>query len=109
MDTIRDIVQAFELNIISTSPARQYITARVKRQLTNVAASKDTVGDVVKAVQLDLLDITLARNYANELLLNRHLEAVQTPSTSSDNAEFQVQMKDGERARVSRGTQEMVE
>ena len=116
MDTIGDILQAFQLKIVSTIPARRSITALVNQQLTNVAASKDNVSDVVKAVQLGLLDATLARNYADELLLNRHLEAVapsetsvigdtpvglednepkQTPATSSDNAEFQVQ--NGER------------
>ena len=113
MDTIRDVVQAVELDIVGTNQARQYITELVRRQLTNPDASRDTVGDVVKAFQLDLLDKTLAQKYACELI-NNNLKAneigdtpvnfgnneppKQTPATSSDDAEFQVmQIKDGER------------
>ena len=95
MDTIGDILQAFQLNIASTIPARRSITALVKRQLTNVAASKDNVRDVFKAVELGLLDATLAQNYTDELLLNRYPEAV-APSETSVIGDTPVGLEDNE-------------
>eukprot|EP00731_Ephydatia_muelleri_P020495 Em0013g222a len=95
MDTIGDILQAFQLNIVSTIPARWSIKALVERQLTNVAASKDNVSDVVKAVKLGLLDATLAQNYTDELLLNRYPEAV-APSETSVIGDTPVGLEDNE-------------